>query len=111
MRPHFDSAFLSFIDKTTATGGNAVYCSNTTDKWNDGTLLYSGPSLNTDIITFAVCKYLTYVPPLLIGSNMVELCEIEIGGKCFISYNVSIYLYNLNTFSKVCVYQKLLSTI
>ncbi|VDI52769.1 Hypothetical predicted protein, partial [Mytilus galloprovincialis] len=73
-------------DKTTATGGNAVYCSNTTDKWNDGTLLYSGPRLNTDIITFAVCKYLTYVPPLLIGSKMVELCEIEIGGCSYRRY-------------------------
>ncbi|CAG2230438.1 unnamed protein product [Mytilus edulis] len=72
--------------KTTATGGNAVYCSNTTDKWNDGTLLYSGPRLNTDIITFAVCKYLTYVPPLLIGSKMVELCEIEIGGCSYRRY-------------------------
>lgn len=72
---------MSFIDKTTADDGNAVYCSNTTDKWNDGILLYSGLRLDTDIITFAVCKYLTYVPPTLSGNNMVELCEIEIGGK------------------------------
>ncbi|XP_071132328.1 cell death abnormality protein 1-like isoform X1 [Mytilus edulis] len=67
-------------DKTTADNNHAVYCSNTTDKWNSGTLLYSGLRLDTDIITFAVCNYLTYVPPFLSGNNMVELCEIEIGG-------------------------------
>ncbi|CAG2184873.1 unnamed protein product [Mytilus edulis] len=43
-------------------------------------LLYSGKRLDTDITIFAVCKYLTYVPPMLSGNNMVELCEIEIGG-------------------------------
>ncbi|VDI07213.1 Hypothetical predicted protein [Mytilus galloprovincialis] len=67
-------------DKTTADDEHAVYCSNTTDKWNGGTLLYSGLHLDTDIITFSVCKYLTYVPPTLSGKNLVELCEIEIGG-------------------------------
>ncbi|OPL33314.1 hypothetical protein AM593_02631, partial [Mytilus galloprovincialis] len=66
-------------DKTTADNNHAVYCSNTTNKWNSGTLLYSGLRLDTDIITFAVCNYLTYVPPNLSGNNMVELCEIEIG--------------------------------
>ncbi|CAG2230436.1 Receptor-type tyrosine-protein phosphatase F,Receptor-type tyrosine-protein phosphatase R,Tyrosine-protein phosphatase non-receptor type 12,Receptor-type tyrosine-protein phosphatase S,Receptor-type tyrosine-protein phosphatase beta,Receptor-type tyrosine-protein phosphatase alpha,Receptor-type tyrosine-protein phosphatase delta,Tyrosine-protein phosphatase corkscrew [Mytilus edulis] len=64
---------------TTADDGHVVYCSNTTDKWNDGILLYNGPRLDTDITIFAICKYVTYVPPMLSGNSMVELCEMEIG--------------------------------
>ncbi|XP_071129128.1 receptor-type tyrosine-protein phosphatase mu-like isoform X1 [Mytilus edulis] len=69
-----------FGDNTTADDGHVVYCSNTTDKWIDGILLYNGPHLDTDITIFAVCKYVTYVPPMLSGNSMVELCEMEIGG-------------------------------
>lgn len=71
------------LDNTTAYDGHAVYCSNTTDKWIEGTLLYSGPRLDKDITIFAVCKFLTYLPPKLSGNDMVKLCEIEIGGKFF----------------------------
>ncbi|XP_052067781.1 multiple epidermal growth factor-like domains protein 6 isoform X3 [Mytilus californianus] len=69
-----------FGDKTTDDDGHTVYCSNTTDTWNDGTLLYRGKRLETDINVFVVCIYLIYVPPMLNGDSLVELCEIEIGG-------------------------------
>ncbi|VDI56823.1 Hypothetical predicted protein, partial [Mytilus galloprovincialis] len=72
--------FVFGRENTTADDGHTVYCSNTTDKWIDAILLYSGKRLDTDITIFAVCKYLTYVPPMLSANNMVELCEIEIGG-------------------------------
>ncbi|VDH97240.1 Hypothetical predicted protein [Mytilus galloprovincialis] len=75
--------------RATADDGHTVYCSNTTDKWIDDILLYSGQRLDTDITIFAVCKYLKYVPPMLSGNNMVELCEIEIGGCPYGKYGVS----------------------
>ncbi|XP_052059403.1 receptor-type tyrosine-protein phosphatase mu-like isoform X2 [Mytilus californianus] len=76
-------------DQTTPDDGHAVYCSNATDTWKDGTLLYSGPRLDTDITIFAVCKYLIYVPPMLSGDSMLELCEIEIGGCPYRRYGVN----------------------
>ncbi|XP_052067770.1 uncharacterized protein LOC127707272 [Mytilus californianus] len=69
-----------FGDKTTDYDGHAVYCSNTTDTWINGTVLYRGKRLDKDINVFVVCIYLIYVPPMLNGDSKVELCEIEIGG-------------------------------
>ncbi|XP_063396036.1 receptor-type tyrosine-protein phosphatase mu-like isoform X1 [Mytilus trossulus] len=76
-------------DQTTPDNEHEVYCSNNTDTWNNGILLYSGPRLNTDITIFAVCKYVIYVPPMLSVGSTVELCEIEIGGCPYGQYGVS----------------------
>lgn len=98
----FDSSyfFILFlvlsIDQTTHDNGHEVYCSNTTDTWNNGILLYSGPRLNTDITIFAICIYVIYVPPVLSGGSTVELCEIEIGGKYQLSSH-AIYVF-LNSY-------------
>lgn len=94
---------MFIIENTTADDGHTVYCSNTTDKWIDAILLYSGKRLDTDITIFAVCKYLTYVPPMLSANNMVELCEIEIGGKCLHMLQC-IYVYYITTFFLKCVF-------
>lgn len=80
---------IFFGDETTYNDGHAVYCSNTTDTWNDGTLLYSGRRLEMNMKVFAICMYLIYVPPLSIKNSMVELCEIKIGGCPYGRYGVS----------------------
>ncbi|CAC5380714.1 unnamed protein product [Mytilus coruscus] len=77
---------IVFGDKTTADDGHKVYCSNTTDTLNDGTLLYNGQRSDTDINVFNVCIYVIYVPPMLSGGSIIELCEIEIGGCPYRKY-------------------------
>lgn len=57
-----------------------MYCSNSTDSWDDGTVLYNAEYNNEDIPVFAVCKYIIYIPPILNGNTQLDICEIEIGG-------------------------------
>lgn len=72
---------ISFVDNTTIAGNHKVYCSNSTDSWVDGTVLYNAQYDNEDIDVFAVCKYIIYIPPILNGNTQMDICEIEIGGK------------------------------
>lgn len=58
-----------------------MYCSNTTDSWADGTVLYDAEYHNNDTDVFAVCKYIIYLPPIVNGKSKIDICEIEIGGK------------------------------
>ncbi|XP_076109308.1 uncharacterized protein LOC143077878 [Mytilus galloprovincialis] len=72
--------YLFFGDNTTIAGNHKVYCSNTTDSWADGNVLYNAEYVNEDIDVFAVCKYVIYIPPILNGNSKIDICEIEIGG-------------------------------
>lgn len=58
-----------------------MYCSNTTDSWEDGIVLYDAEYQNYDTYVFAVCKYIIYIPPIVNGKSQIDICEIEIGGK------------------------------
>lgn len=60
-----------------------VYCSNTSNYLVDGSVLYQGERPTTNIEVYTVCRYITYAPPATSG---VEVCEIEIGGKCTVCY-------------------------
>lgn len=59
----------------------AVYCSNTSDSWTNGTEIYNGERPTSDIYVIAVCRYVIYVPSTIHGNSTVDVCEIEIGGK------------------------------
>ncbi|CAG2230439.1 MEGF10_11 [Mytilus edulis] len=72
--------YLFFGDNTTIAGNHKVFCSNTTDSWADGVVLYNAEYDNEDIPVFAVCKYIIYIPPILYGNTKLDICEIEIGG-------------------------------
>ncbi|CAG2207371.1 unnamed protein product [Mytilus edulis] len=61
-------------------GIHRVYCSNTTDSWVNGIVLYDAEYYNSDTEVFAVCKYIIYLPPILYGNSKIDICEIEIGG-------------------------------
>ncbi|OPL33848.1 hypothetical protein AM593_00931, partial [Mytilus galloprovincialis] len=61
---------------TVTTGEHIVYCSNTSDSWVNGILLYKGERPTKDINVFAVCRYVIYLPP---ADSGVDVCEIEIG--------------------------------
>ncbi|XP_052059526.1 multiple epidermal growth factor-like domains protein 11 isoform X2 [Mytilus californianus] len=84
-----DTGFLSVISTIFLTfgdtlpipnGDNVVYCSNTSDSWVDGIVLYKGerPTMHINVLT--VCRYIIYVPPAASGISTVDVCEIEIGG-------------------------------
>ncbi|XP_052059414.1 receptor-type tyrosine-protein phosphatase kappa-like isoform X1 [Mytilus californianus] len=81
--------YLFFGDNTTTDGKHEVYCSNTTDTWIDGTMLYNAEYNNEDIDVFAVCKYIFYLPPILNENTKIDICEIEIGGCPYGKYGDS----------------------
>ncbi|CAC5417493.1 unnamed protein product [Mytilus coruscus] len=57
-----------------------LYASNTSISWENGTVLYQGKSLPTEIYFNVVFRYLTYVPPVQDISSELEVCEIGIIG-------------------------------
>lgn len=64
----------------------SVYCSNTSDSWNNGTELYNGEHPMDNIYVTVVCRYVIYVPPIINRTSKVDVCEIEISGKCNLIY-------------------------
>lgn len=70
-----------------------MYCSNTTDSWADGTVLYNADYHYNDIGVFAVCKYIIYIPPIVYGNSKIDICEIEIDGK-FINFQIQTIFFN-----------------
>ncbi|CAC5409016.1 unnamed protein product [Mytilus coruscus] len=72
--------YLFFGDRNPIVGIHKVYCSNTTDSWVDGLELYNAEYVNKDKNVFAVCKYIIYIPPVLIENAEIDICEIEIRG-------------------------------
>ncbi|CAC5380710.1 unnamed protein product [Mytilus coruscus] len=81
--------YLSFGDMNSPVGIQRVYCSNTTDSWADGTVLYNAEYINEDIAVFAVCKYIIYIPPVLNENAQIDICEIEISGCPYGKYGDS----------------------
>ena len=49
--------------------------------YKHGTVLYNAEYINEDMVVFAVCKYVIYIPPILNGNSKIDVCEIEIGGE------------------------------
>ncbi|XP_052059438.1 receptor-type tyrosine-protein phosphatase alpha-like isoform X4 [Mytilus californianus] len=84
--------YLFFGDRNPVVGIHKVYCSNTTDSWADGTMLYNAEYINEDIDVFAVCKYIIYIPPVMNGNAKIDICEIEIGGCSYGKYGDSCQL-------------------
>lgn len=80
-----DCLCLFLTDVTVTTGEYIVYCSNTSDSWVNGILLYKGERPTKDINVFAVCRYVIYLPP---ADSGVDVCEIEIGGKAIFVINI-----------------------
>ncbi|CAC5409011.1 unnamed protein product [Mytilus coruscus] len=72
---------LDMNHRNPTVGNHKVYCSNTSDSWGDGIMLYNAEYVNEDIDVFAVCKYIIYIPPILNGNAKIDICEIEIGGN------------------------------
>ncbi|XP_052067767.1 multiple epidermal growth factor-like domains protein 6 [Mytilus californianus] len=71
------TVYFTFGDTQVTTGEDIVYCSNTSDSWDNGILLYKGERPTKDINVYAVCRYIIYVPP---AASEVDVCEFEIGG-------------------------------
>ncbi|XP_052067780.1 multiple epidermal growth factor-like domains protein 10 isoform X2 [Mytilus californianus] len=84
--------YLFFGDMNPSVGIHKVYCSNTTDSWAEGTVLYNAEHHNNDTDVFAVCKYIIYIPPILNGNSKIDICEIEIGGCPYGKYGDSCQL-------------------
>ncbi|CAG2203571.1 unnamed protein product [Mytilus edulis] len=68
------------------------FCSNTTDSWADGTVLYNAEYHYNDTDVFAVCKYIIYIPPIVYGNSKIGICEIEIDGCPYGKYGDSCHL-------------------
>ncbi|CAC5380716.1 Tyrosine-protein phosphatase non-receptor type 5,Receptor-type tyrosine-protein phosphatase R,Receptor-type tyrosine-protein phosphatase eta,Tyrosine-protein phosphatase non-receptor type 7,Receptor-type tyrosine-protein phosphatase beta [Mytilus coruscus] len=80
------TVYLTFGDTPITTGDDVVYCSNISDSWVDGIVLYKGERPTKNINVFTVCRYITYVPP---AANGVDVCEFEIGGCPLGRYGVN----------------------
>ncbi|VDI10733.1 Hypothetical predicted protein [Mytilus galloprovincialis] len=84
-----DTGYISTITMIYITFGEfspvtnmtySVYCSNTSDSWNNGTELYNGEHPMDNIYVTVVCRYVIYVPPIINRTSKVDVCEIEISG-------------------------------
>lgn len=83
------SKYLFLIATPVTMYDHVIYCSNTSDSSVDAILLYKGERPTRNINAYAICRYITYVPPTTSG---VDVCEIEIGGKCAIYYSLFDFL-------------------
>ncbi|XP_052067776.1 protein eyes shut homolog isoform X2 [Mytilus californianus] len=80
------TVYLTYGDPPLTTGDDMIYCSNTSNSWVDGFVLYKGERPTKNINVLAVCRYITFVPP---AANGVDVCEIEIGGCPLGRYGVN----------------------
>ncbi|CAG2193355.1 unnamed protein product [Mytilus edulis] len=67
----------------------SVYCSNTSDSWNNGIEIYDSERPMDDIYVTAVCRYVIYIPPIINGISKVDVCEIETSGCPLGKYGVN----------------------
>ncbi|CAC5379813.1 Tyrosine-protein phosphatase non-receptor type 5,Receptor-type tyrosine-protein phosphatase R,Receptor-type tyrosine-protein phosphatase eta,Tyrosine-protein phosphatase 10D,Tyrosine-protein phosphatase non-receptor type 7,Receptor-type tyrosine-protein phosphatase O,Receptor-type tyrosine-protein phosphatase beta [Mytilus coruscus] len=96
--------YMTFGMSTPYNNSNySVYCSNKSDSWNNGIEIYNGERPTEDIYVTAVCRYIIYVPPIMKGTSVVDLCEIEIGGCPVGKYGVNCKMNcSANCISKSC---------
>lgn len=78
-----ETSILIVLDGTTNVGHHTVYASNESNTWNNGTVLYNGTLLPTDLNFESVFRFLTYVPLVGEQSTELELCEIGIIGEYY----------------------------
>ncbi|XP_071132561.1 receptor-type tyrosine-protein phosphatase F-like [Mytilus edulis] len=66
----------------TTTNGlvHKIYASNSSAEPEKGTVLYQGKLLPQNIKTYAVLRYLTYIPAIKTASLELEMCDIGIVG-------------------------------
>ncbi|CAG2212764.1 MEGF10_11 [Mytilus edulis] len=88
----FMKKMATAADTNLPVGIHKVYCSNTTDAWTDGILLYNAEYHNNDTTVFAICKYIIYIHPIVNGNSNIDICEIEIGGCPYGKYGDSCQL-------------------
>lgn len=67
----------------TTTNGlmHRFYASNSSAEPEKGTVLYQGNFLPQNIKTYAVFRYLTYIPAIKTASVELEMCDIGIVGE------------------------------